>query len=131
MSRSYDCEDYKKCRCSSCERKYEKCICHFCEDYKRHKRCHSCKHKYKSSTIYKDDNSSSDTSSEKESIKCQQPKNDPPKCEKPKNDPPKCEVYNNEKSCDKYGKYVVITINSFDSTQEFYYYPKQKSASMV
>ena len=121
MSRTYDCEDYKNCRCSSCERKYEKCRCHLCEDYKRHKRCHSSKHKYKSSTGYKDGNSSCDTSSEKESIKCEPPKHDPLKCERPKCEPPKCdlskcEVYNNEKSCDKCGKYVVITINSFDST---------------
>jgi len=113
MSRRYDYDDYNKCNCSFCIKKYDKCRCNLCEEYKRHKRCHCNKHKCKSSGSYKDSQNSCDSSSDKESVKSEPPT----KCEQPKSELTKCAPPTKYELCnnDKCGKYVVITINSFDS----------------
>lgn len=118
MSRTYDYDDYKKCKCDSCLRKYEKHRCRICEDYRKHRRCSENKH----SCIDDDRRSSCSSSSDREHKRCEpEPlKSEQPKPEPPKPEQPNCEVY----KTDKCGKYVVITINSFDSRQDFDCYPK-------
>lgn len=121
MSRTYDYyeDDCRKCDCRVCVKKQEKKRCKVCEEYKRHKKHHYEDDKPRCKPLCKPickQYDSDDTSSDKESVKCE-----PTSKEITKYDNTKCDFYNKDKS----GKYVVITINSF-GTQELDYCPKTK-----
>lgn len=94
MLKHNDYDDVRKCGdCSTCRKRSKKYKCCICDEYWKHKQCNN-EDACKSVKYHRHSHDVCET-------KCIKPESQP--------QPPKCEVYPND------GKYVVITINSFEN----------------